>query len=770
MQYVMWGDTLEATARMHSINRIEQLRFEHLLDRDVSSWTTADEERVRILDLDMYVRNLALPLMYFRFVEVTGFNEYGEPIMRNLNIDGIGALMPYIELTIDNAPDPYVIPNRHTVNTPVGNLSVHQPIPANPGTGTFAGGNFTQQNVEGRANLQHFRAEGMSENTTFSVVDTTGTFITISDRPVSDFFEWFYPLYMVINEGLDTESQQRLVFSGAQANRETQYENAIEGDPIFVRTLVIPLLRLREEEVRIVERIAPGVYEPINNSTLVHNSHVLTPNEPGIFTMRDEEFNILNANAPGFMSREINAYSGILNELLAETEGQYIRIVLEPRILEVTFDLQGGEAQGDFPSQTIRYGLTATQPNTNPTRAGTTLDYEFDGWFTTPTGGTPFNFAMPITENTTVYARWTARYQVTFDLQGGEAQANFPNQAVRHGDFATEPTTYPINESDHFDGWFTAPTGGEKFDFATPITEDTTIYARWLSVVNFEFTKMDYLLYTDPENAIVLEGAMFNLYIWEYVAGDYTWLLLEADVESDEDGLVRFGNLVSGNQFRLIETKAPEAFRTPMGYWYIEIEDDRTMTITRSLDETGNQREDVRFIFQDDRWFVGNLNIEFISFSFFKMDELMYIDFETATFLPDAVFELYRNQNGEWVMIDTQESDQDGFIEFTTLTLGGNYKLVEVTAPTGYQIPRGHWLIDVNSEGEFIIAAYGDLVLAFLVHENQFYLGNLDEFALPGLGGLGLNQWLAFVGLAIMIASVCTFLIVKKRQKIIFDE
>ena len=67
---------------------------------------------------------------------------------------------------------------------------------------------------------------------------------------------------------------------------------------------------------------------------------------------------------------------------------------------------------------------------------------------------------------------WT----VTFDSTGGTAVAS---QVVPDGGLATLPTPAPTRANHIFAGWFTAPTGGTQFNFATPITADITLFARW---------------------------------------------------------------------------------------------------------------------------------------------------------------------------------------------------------------------------------------------------------------------------------------------------
>jgi len=800
MQTVMWGDELEATALLHSTNTLGQLRYEHLINRGVSTWTTADEERVRVLDLDLYVRNIALPLMYFRFVELEGFDAEGTPIMRPLNIDGTNTAAiaaangnpaipagpsPVISLTIDNDPHPNATQVRHHPSeaAPANNLTVHQPITTHPGQAADASEEpplpaiaWRNQNQNAYAgNFQHFRVEGMSEEAMFSVVDTSEVFIARPDLAVADYFEWFYPLYITVWEDHDNEYDRRLDFGNLsrfgpgnpatvannQANRDAAFDAAFEGDPILVRTLVIPLVRLREVPVHVVERVetAPGVFEYvfIDHSTLEHNENPVagTPASSGIFTIINEGFNILYAEAEGFYSYELNASD--IDEVITSTG--YIRIVLEPRFLEVTFDLQDGVDQADFPDQIIRHGLTATQPGTNPTRAGAILDYEFDGWYTAPTGGTSFNFATPITEDTTVYARWTARHQVNFDLQDGEDQEDFPNQSVRNGDTATEPATDPTKDGYRFVGWYTAPEDGEEFDFDAPIIEDTTVYARWIPVTEFEFIKVNHL-YDDRENANFerLPDAMFNLYIRETIAGectewedyeegiceeyaddDYDWVRLHEGIISDANGLVQFPQPVdAGREYKLVEIEAPEGFRLPVGHWYVSIDDDadRTITITRSEDEDEEPFTDVPFDYgyvpcqegleeceSGDAWFVGNMRLG-MEFRFTKTNDYLYLDVDRdpnvlrdPTDIPNnpnlerlagAAFTLSRWEFDDvtnayaWVIIEANvESDAAGLVEFDhLLTLEGEYRLDETRAPSGFRIPHGWWIIEWNDNTE----------------------------------------------------------------------
>ena len=67
-------------------------------------------------------------------------------------------------------------------------------------------------------------------------------------------------------------------------------------------------------------------------------------------------------------------------------------------------------------------------------------------------------------------------YTVTFDMNGHGKQ--IAPQIVVEGYTAEKPAE-PTNASYAFKGWYTQKSGGQQFDFNTPITEDITLYARW---------------------------------------------------------------------------------------------------------------------------------------------------------------------------------------------------------------------------------------------------------------------------------------------------
>ena len=127
---------------------------------------------------------------------------------------------------------------------------------------------------------------------------------------------------------------------------------------------------------------------------------------------------------------------------------------------------------GDPPtSQNVKYNGTANDPG-KLTEEG----YTFDGWYADENRTIEFDFTKPITSNTTVYAKWTAKdYEVSFITEHGNAPAS---QNVKYNGTATDPGKL-TEEGYTFDDWYTDADYSTKFDFTQPIKRNTTVYAKW---------------------------------------------------------------------------------------------------------------------------------------------------------------------------------------------------------------------------------------------------------------------------------------------------
>ena len=128
---------------------------------------------------------------------------------------------------------------------------------------------------------------------------------------------------------------------------------------------------------------------------------------------------------------------------------------------------------GSFADQTIEHGKPIdTAKLTIPPVEG----FTFGGWYTDDTYDTEFDFNTPITGDTKVYAKWTAKdYEVSFITEHSDAP---DSQNVPYNKTATNPGELTA-EGYTFIGWYADEAHKTKFDFSTPITGDTKVYAKW---------------------------------------------------------------------------------------------------------------------------------------------------------------------------------------------------------------------------------------------------------------------------------------------------
>jgi uncharacterized repeat protein (TIGR02543 family) len=128
---------------------------------------------------------------------------------------------------------------------------------------------------------------------------------------------------------------------------------------------------------------------------------------------------------------------------------------------------------GSFDDQTIEHGKPIdTAKLTIPPVEG----FTFDGWYADENRTIEFDFTKPITGDTKVYAKWTAKdYEVSFITEHGKTPTS---QNVKYNGTATNPGE--LTEDGYtFIGWYTDDTYDTEFDFTQPIKSNTPVYAKW---------------------------------------------------------------------------------------------------------------------------------------------------------------------------------------------------------------------------------------------------------------------------------------------------
>lgn len=137
----------------------------------------------------------------------------------------------------------------------------------------------------------------------------------------------------------------------------------------------------------------------------------------------------------------------------------------------VNFEENGGS---EVASQTINHNEKASEP-VEPTRIG----YTFGGWYKEADCTNVWDFDNDVvTGNITLYAKWTINsYMVSFDSQGGSAVSS---QNIEHNSHATAPSA-PTRIGYTFEGWYADEALTAMYDFDIPVTDDITLYAKWIS-------------------------------------------------------------------------------------------------------------------------------------------------------------------------------------------------------------------------------------------------------------------------------------------------
>lgn len=169
--------------------------------------------------------------------------------------------------------------------------------------------------------------------------------------------------------------------------------------------------------------------------------------------------------------------------------------------------------------------------------------------------------------------------------------------------------------------------------------------------------------------------------------------------------------------------------------------------------------------------YTNKCYVPMVDFSFIKVDGLSFdsTDLDSVITLSGAEFTLYRYTGKSWetdkdILMnpaseyavwsqvgDLEISDENGVVTFDDLR-AGNYRLVEVSAPDGYQLPKGQWNLTVSISGaegsevgDFAVEAIGnsamDAPAMAKVEDNQgnvtYYLMNYKPINPPVTGGDG---------------------------------
>jgi len=192
-----------------------------------------------------------------------------------------------------------------------------------------------------------------------------------------------------------------------------------------------------------------------------------------------------------------------------------------------------------------------------------------------------------------------------------------------------------------------------------------------------------------------------------------------------------------------------------------------------------------------------NFHVPGVLFEFHKTNSQIFEDPRVAVLLPNAQFRLFRADTEDlggtglgglvpgniagtpWEevvdpdivqnMLSTNLNNEP--ISFY-MTPGFIYQLVEVMAPSGYQIPSGQWQLrvcEVNPP-EILFTVIGDpstprfIPNDFSSIDIDWFLGNRQDFRLPLTGGAGMPILIIASGTMLVAASGATAMLAKRRR------
>lgn len=147
---------------------------------------------------------------------------------------------------------------------------------------------------------------------------------------------------------------------------------------------------------------------------------------------------------------------------------------------EVAYDSNGGT---EVASENVNYGEAAQEP-TPPTKASNV----FRGWFTDNTTFlNAYNFDTLVYDAKTLYAKWLEAITLSFEENGGSTMTDIVlGVGEAPSAFMTEPD--PTKVGNVFRGWYKESGLTTSFDSSIALSENTTIYAKWLTAVTATFS------------------------------------------------------------------------------------------------------------------------------------------------------------------------------------------------------------------------------------------------------------------------------------------
>ncbi len=188
---------------------------------------------------------------------------------------------------------------------------------------------------------------------------------------------------------------------------------------------------------------------------------------------------------------------------------------------EITLNKANGTCTIGVPQVTVSYNygghgdnsMTSVDKMTtqtlaeNPTASG----FKFRGWYTDAEFTTEAAATFVAANDVTFYAKWDKAVTITYNYNDGDAHADATDTTYYANDEVTSLQTVDFTYGDKvFVGWFTKngtdDDWGDAYALDTVITDDITLYAKWVVPSPFMGTYTMLIFYNDANGA----GSFYN--------------------------------------------------------------------------------------------------------------------------------------------------------------------------------------------------------------------------------------------------------------------
>jgi len=319
--------------------------------------------------------------------------------------------------------------------------------------------------------------------------------------------------------------------------------------------LVFPLIVFAEEAPKVLTLETSVEGSIVNfNGTTESGSHAVMCK---LYNSDSEEIDRLsvavnNLQFEGqFATTEIGNYTvKCANYSGGEFKGANATVSSAPVYHKVTFNTQGGS---EIDEAQVLSGQKLDRPE-DPTNG----EKIFTGWFTDEGCTEEYDFNEAVTGDFELFAGWVDPEEFTVDFDTRCEQGIEPVRVIS-GHKVERPDAELQNENKIFAGWYEDETLKIEFDFNKPITQNTTIYAKWVDDL------IEYNVEDEGGNSISFEnesGHHYSLTITDYLSLSNAELeeagvpfelyntILNSVTESTKD----YGTLLAFYNIELIDT------------------------------------------------------------------------------------------------------------------------------------------------------------------------------------------------------------------------